>query len=128
MSDDLNKKIKQITDILGQDNIPDNLKSLLSLLVSPGTKQEPVLSQPEVPLIKEERREKLESDDNLELVRKIRNMMDRVSSTNDPGINLLNAIRPFLKKSRQNKLNKCIQIMHVSRLARYMDDNDKSGN
>ena len=32
MSDDLNKKVQQIAQLLGHDNVPDNVKELISLL------------------------------------------------------------------------------------------------
>jgi len=122
MSDDLNKKIKQITDLLGQDNIPDNVKGLLSLLASPNIKDE---SSPqksvEAPQYKEdrserserndryernernERNERSEIDENMEMLRKVRTVMDRLNTNNDPRVNLLTAIKPFLSSNRQKK-------------------------
>ena len=32
MSDDLNKKVQQIAQLLGHDDVPDNVKELISLL------------------------------------------------------------------------------------------------
>ncbi|MGB3990997.1 MAG: hypothetical protein WBL32_10715, partial [Acetivibrionales bacterium] len=32
MSDNLNKKVQQIAQLLGHDNVPDNVKELVSLL------------------------------------------------------------------------------------------------
>jgi hypothetical protein len=126
MSDDLNSKIKQITDILGQENMPDNLKGLLSLLTGPsGAKQEPSADMAQLPSAKEEQSGRNELDENLEMIRKVKKLMDRVSTTHDPRVNLLTAIRPFLNTTRQKKLNGCIQLLQMSSLAKFVDGSDK---
>lgn len=123
MSDDLNKKIKQIADILNQDTLPDNLKGLLSLLSSPGSSQES--PPPETPDIKEERTSKGEMDDSIDMIRKVKNVMDRMNSANDPRIGLLTAIKPFLSSRRQSKLNNCVNMIRLASVTRLMDDTNK---
>jgi hypothetical protein len=124
LSDDLNKKIKQITDILGQENLPDNVQGLLSLLTSSLNKEETSGKTSEKATYKEERSEKNEVDDNTELVRKAKKVVDKISNNNDPRINLLTALRPFLSNKRQQKIGNCIKILHMSRLTNLMDDHD----
>jgi predicted unusual protein kinase regulating ubiquinone biosynthesis (AarF/ABC1/UbiB family) len=122
MSDDLNKKIKQI---LGQENIPDNVKGLLSLLTNSSPKEEPAPHNMENQFsAKEERREKSDLEENLEMVRKITKVMDRVGTNNDPRINLLTAIKPFLSTSRQKKVGNAIKMISMSSVARLLDEND----
>ena len=120
MSDDLNKKIKQITDILGQENLPDNVKGLLSLLAGSGGKSEN--NNTEAVVQKEERTDKTELEDNIDMLRRIKKVMDRVNSHNDPRVNLLNAIKPFLNSKRQKSLNNCVKLLRVSGLTKYFDD------
>lgn len=125
MSDDLNNAIKQIADMLSQDGLPDSLKGLLSLLGSPDeSKQDSAKAEPQ-PQVKEEKTERGPGDENTEFVRNIRKMMDQVSSRNDPRVNLLNAIKPFLNNTRQNKLNSCINLLQLSNLNRFIEENDK---
>ncbi len=126
MSDDLNNKLKQLTDLLTQDNMPDNLKSLFSLLTGP-SKSEPSQKVEEAPVIKEPKEEPQNKNDfdTTDMVRKIRTVLDRVNTRNDPRVNLLTAIRPYMNNSRQKKLDNCIKILQVSTLARLMDDVDK---
>lgn len=131
MSDDLNKKIKQITDILGQENIPDNLKGLLSLLASSGGKEDSStereqpgkVEDPHTP--KEDKPRRSEMEESIEMVRRIKTIMDRVNTNSDPRINLLSAIKPFLNASRQKRISSCIKLLHVSSLTKYMDEFDK---
>jgi len=134
MSDDLNKKIKQITDILGQEKVPDNLMGLLSLLTSSGNNEEAAPSQESNPssreLValspKEEKSCKNELEDNVDMIRKAKKMMDKIGGVhnNDPRVNLLTAVRPFLNNSRQRKVGHCIKMLSMSKLTRLMDEKD----
>lgn len=125
MSEDLNKKIKQITDILGQENIPDNFKGLLSMLASPPESEEPVSRPAEHIPVKEDKSQRSEMEENLEMVRRVKKVMEHMNSNNDPKVNLLNAIRPFMSNSRQKKVNSCIKLIQMASLSRLMDDSDK---
>jgi len=136
MNEDLNKKLKQITDMLSQEDLPDNIKGLLSLLANASSNSEDsspkaidsrsanksVDSHP----AKEDRYEKSEPEDNsTDMMRKVKKVMDRVNTINDPKINLLFALKPFLNSRRQKKLNNCINLLRMSNLVRLMEDPDK---
>lgn len=125
MSDDLNKKIKQITDMLSQENMPDNLKGLLSLLTNSGEKADSSAKEADVHPAKEVKNEKNELNENIEMIRKVTKIMDKFNSANDPRINLLMAVKPFLNNKRQMKVANCINILRMSSVARIMDDYDK---
>jgi len=125
MSDDLNSKIKQIADIFGQDNMQDNLKGLLSLLGSSGNKEEIPQKANEAVPNKQEKASRSELEDNIELVRKMKKVVDKLNTKNDPRVNLLSAIRPFLNISRQKKLNNCIKLLQMSSLSSFMDESEK---
>lgn len=126
MSDDLNKKIKQLTDLLGQENMADNLKGLFSMLASSMNKEESAPKANENDAPKEERSGGSELGDSIEMMRKVGKIMERLNTTTDPNINLLHAIKPFLNNKRQQKLDNCIKLLQVSRLTRLLDEGDKS--
>lgn len=127
MSDDLNKKIKQITDILGQENMPDNIKGLLSLLAGSSSQNQPEEPKP-VDLVprKEDRTVRSEMEDNLEMIRKVKKLMDGMNRKDDPRINLLSAVRPFLNSTRQKKLNNCLKLLQMHNITKYIDEQDKN--
>ena len=127
MSEDLNKKVKQIADMLSQENLPDNLKSLLSLLAGSGGGEESSPKTKEPLQAKEEGLERSNLEDNIDMMRKIKKIMDRLNSSNDPRINLLSALKPFLNSRRQKKLNSCINMLRMSRLAKLFEDYEKGG-
>ncbi|PNT94025.1 hypothetical protein [Clostridium thermosuccinogenes] len=128
MSEDINNKLKQITDILGQDTLPDNIKGLLSLLASASnqakdnTQAKAVEAPPPMP--KEDKLETVEPDDNLDMVRKIRRAIDKLNTNTDPRINLLASIRPFMNEKRQKRVADCIKILQMASLVKLLEEND----
>jgi len=126
-NEDLNKKIKQITDILGQENLPDNIKGLLSLLAAPaassGESQPPKTN--ENPAFKEDKSARTEFEESVEMAAKVKKIMERLNTHNDPKINLLMALRPFMGDKRQKKINNCISLLRFSSLARLAEEQEK---
>jgi len=141
MSDDLNNKLKQLADMLnGNEKMSENLSSLISMLAnlramtsppkphrrrnlqrrtfnenkSPGfNKAENLPLQSDT---KENERNIDELQDNAEMMRRIKDVMDAMRNINDPRINLLTAIKPFLSSGRQKKLSNCIRLFQVTQI------------
>lgn len=67
----------------------------------------------------------LESAINPETINSALKAMDRIKSTNDPRINLLHAIEPFMNARRQQKIGNCIQLLQLSGLSRLLNDREK---
>jgi hypothetical protein len=125
MGDELNSTIKQITDLLNQETLPDNLKGILSLLGGQSNKQD---SPPKANEGKDVKHNNIESSDpasNGEKFDTIMRVMNSMNSANDPRINLLSALKPFMNKRRQKNINNCINIVRISKLATILDDNNK---
>lgn len=127
MSDDMNKKIQQIAELLGQETMPDNVKSLLSVLAGSLEKKE---SEPPAPKVedepaKEENPVPAETSNEPEILNRAKKLAGSLSSGNDPRINLLMAIKPFMNNKRQKKIGNCIQLLQMSSVARLLDNQDK---
>lgn len=127
MSDDLDKKIQQIAEMLGQDKVPDNLKSLVSLFASSLNNKESstVKTSEEEPATEVKIEQTASSEDNTEMVRKVKKLMSGLNTEVDPRINLLHAIKPFMNGKRQKKIGSAIQLLQMTSLARLMNNNDK---
>ncbi|MCR4435391.1 MAG: hypothetical protein QHH06_08635 [Clostridiales bacterium] len=125
MNDDLNKKIKQVADMLSQENMPENVKELLSLLTSSDNKDESSPKAVQMPERKDDKPNGSELEESLDMVRKVTKIMDRLNNTKDPSINLLHSIKPFLNAKRQKRLDGCIKLIQLSRLSRLMDESEK---
>lgn len=152
MNDDFNKKLKQITEMLGgNEKASENLSSLLSLLTNSNGKDqsttassntEPqkvktesnlkteanvgtVDSSPKLK-IKDEEISKNNFQDSAEMLRTVKTVMDTMQNMNDPRINLLTAIRPFLSSNRQKKVGNCIRLFQMTQLTKFMTDSENT--
>jgi hypothetical protein len=126
MSDDLNNKIQQIADVLGKESMPDNVKELLALLAGSLGSKEAASDKPGRELPAEESVKKQpESEDNTEMFRKVKKVLDKLNTGNDPRMNLLYAIKPFMNNRRQKKLSNCIQLLQMTSLSRLLNDHEK---
>jgi len=129
MSDEMGDKFKQIADMLGQNsnaNIPDNVKGLLNMLMSnSSTKEEsPQDATPEKPSTNGESA-RVDTDDVNDMARKMKKAMTMLNTPNDPKVNLLNAIKPYLNKGRQKKLQTCMKLMKMGSLTKLFDESEE---
>lgn len=129
MSDDMGEKFKQIAEMLGGQNsnvnIPENVKGLLNMLMSNSSTNDESPSEDDSneKSNTDEETAKEETDEANDLTRKVKKAMNTLSP-NDPKINLLNALNPYLNKHRQKKLKKCIKLIQMGSLARLFEDSD----
>lgn len=133
--EELNTKFKQIAQMLGQENVkvPDNLGSIISMLTNSSSKEQTPQKSEEQPPPQQDNKRKSEEppiqnnmDDNLEMMRKIKTIMDNMRNINDPRINLLTAISPFLNNSRQKKISNCIKLFQMTQVTRMMTEMEKN--
>lgn len=142
--DELNTKFKQIAQMLGKENVnvPDNLGSILSMLASSTPKEQTPSKQEEQPPPTESKSTKEDllpnntttntnnnnnnMDDNMEMMRKVKVVMDSMRNVNDPRVNLLTAISPFLNNTRQKKIGNCIKLFQMTQMTRMMSEMEKN--
>jgi hypothetical protein len=60
-----------------------------------------------------------------EMLDTAKNALQQINSANDPRINLLNAIKPFMNNRRQKKIGSCIQLLQVAGLSRMLNEKEK---
>jgi hypothetical protein len=154
MSDDLNKKVQQIAQLLGHDDVPDNVKELISLLStslekdrggdssskvgekvgdSPSeTDNSAVSAQPDSSIQNTPAQTSSPppaSEDyqavNRDVLNTAKSALNRLNAANDPRINLLNAIKPFMNSRRQKKIGNCIQLLQIASLSRQLNEREK---
>lgn len=129
MSDELDKKIRQIADMLGQENLPENIKGLLSLFTGSAAATGKSLPQAAAQTnsedsAKEEIGNRNEAVDSMEMLRRMKKIMDRLNLSNDPRVSLLSALKPFMSNQRQKKINNCINILRMASLAKILDEQE----
>lgn len=113
MSDELDRNLKQAMEILSQ---PEKLKGILELLGSSMGNQSSGQPQAEEPSAKTERSAPVHDlGNNMEFLSRAQDVM-RVLNSNDPRVNLLTAVTPFLSKNRQKRVGECVQFIRASKL------------
>ena len=60
------------------------------------------------------------------MLRTVKTIMDTMQNMNDPRINLLTAIRPFLSSNRQKKLGNCIRLFQMTQLTRLITESENT--
>ncbi len=56
---------------------------------------------------------------------KIKSIMDTLNKKNDPKSNLLYSLKPYLRKSRQAKLDQYVNILKISQVASLFSKNEE---
>lgn len=131
MSDDLGKKVQQIAQMLGQDDVPDNVKELVALIAASLKGDSPPegdSSQPQRSVSQSKPDTEISSNApslSNEMLDTAKNALRQINSANDPRINLLNAIKPFMNNKRQRKIGSCIQLLQIAGLSRLLNDKEK---
>ena len=129
MSDEMGDKFKQIAEMLGQNsntNIPDNVKGLLNMFMSnSGTKEDDPSEENSHKTRASEESSKSDSDDMADMARKMKKAMNMINTANDPKVTLLNAIKPYLNKHRQKKLQTCMKLMKIGSLTKLIEESDE---
>lgn len=136
MSEDLSKKLEAIADILNKDGVSENIANILSSLLASGGASDSASSSssggsapkaapqandsPSSPQSKPQN-----AQDTFEMFRKLSKLIDKTIPANDPRINLLNSLKPFVSNKRQQKINNCINILRMSSITRLLEENPK---
>lgn len=129
MSDEMGDKFKQIADMLGQNsnaNIPDNVKGLLNMFMSGNSTKEETPSD-DIPQKSDTKEEssRADTDEAADITRKMKKAMNMLNPASDPKVNLLNAIKPYLNKDRQRKLQTCMKLMKIGSLTKLLDESEE---
>jgi len=120
MSQDFNANIKGLEKILGK--LPDNLKDILSGLVKEDSGDTTVNANLGSHSVQNElfsRLDKgLKSDMglNMETIKNLSGLMNSMQNSKDEKIELISALTPFLRPSRQDKALSLVKVLKFSTL------------
>lgn len=111
MSDFLSSKLKQLEPLLSNKNMNDGISELLGLLQD---------QSKETSGENQNTKEKNITKDSLPQVLK---WVENVSSQQDPRVDLIHALLPFLSKERKEKASQCIKILKFVGLSKFFLEN-----
>lgn len=136
MGEDLSKKLESLAELLNKDGASENIANILSsLLSSVGASDSNNSSSSNTSTSKNTghsndssssaHSKSQNTQDTFEMIRKVSKLIDKTLPVNDPRINLLNSLKPFVSSKRQQKINNCINILRMSSITRLLEENPK---
>ena len=62
---------------------------------------------------------------DMNTVMKMKSIMDKMNTSNDPRTNLLNSLKPYLREERKSKLDQYANLMNVAKIAELFNSENK---
>lgn len=106
---DMSDMIKNISKMINDGNIPDDIKNIINNMKSNDTSStnssdDSSNSNSSIPNI------------DIETIIKMKSIFEKMNSTEDPRANLLRSLKPYLKESRKSKIDQYIQLFNMSKV------------
>ena len=118
--DDLFANVKKMVD---SGNIPDDIKQMMNN-VSP----EMVNNLGNMINSNNQSTQNSSQNGNLNLdmntIMKMKSIMENMNNKNDPRANLLYSLKPYLRDSKKDKLDQYVNLLNVSKIADFMNQNN----
>lgn len=119
MSDDISEMMKKMSEMLKNNEIPDNVKSIISNLSSKSSEAN-TSSENGNSFNKNSTSENSNSDFpdiDLNTMLKMKSIIDSMNKQqNDPRANLLRSLKPYLKPSRKEKVDQYIKLFSMGKV------------
>ena len=116
MSDNMSNLMNQISNMLNNNEIPDEIKNMMSNLSQNQKGSNTSSSHSNTASPNANSTSEQVPDIDIETIMKIKKVMDSMKETrNDPRANLLRSLKPYLKSSRQEKVEQYIQFLGIEK-------------
>lgn len=121
MGDDMSEMIQKVSEMLKNNEIPDNIKSMMNSFTSDQSSSS--ASQDTSSNTTENEGQKNSSDSfempniDLNTMLKMKSIVDSMNrQQNDPRANLLRSLKPYLKPSRKEKVDQYIKLFSMGKV------------
>jgi hypothetical protein len=116
---ELNDKIKQISELLKRDDLPEGLLDIISSISEQKNQSSmPTPTNNAETLLPESEASAVEPETHL----KLRNIINKVrGQSKDPRVSLLRSVKQFVGSSRQDSIDKCIKFLSFIELSQLID-------
>ena len=122
--DDLFANVKKMVD---SGNIPDDIKQMMNN-VSP----EMLNNLGNMMNSNNQANQNPPQNENFNLdmntIMKMKSIMENMNNKNDPRANLLYSLKPYLRDSKKDKLDQYVNLLNVSKIADFMNQNNNDNN
>ena len=105
MDDNMMDKLKGIL------NDPETMQSLSDMMGSLGGGQQKKQAETET-----------KAAQQMQMMMRVKDIMDRVNDTDDPRINLLTALRPYMRSNRASHMDRAIRMIQMTKITSILKD------
>lgn len=107
--------VEKLKSILNNGNIPNDFKDILSNLGNNNSENTSDSTNNDT---------KNNTNIDFETIMKLKSVMDKINSKDDPRAKLLISLKPYLKESRKNKIDQYIQFLNMSNVLNIFSNGD----
>ncbi len=113
MSEDMSNLMNQISNMIKNNEIPDEIKNMMNSLNSNASNSTESSSSQDT----SSSENKTMPEFDMATIMKMKKIMDSMKeSRNDPRTNLLKSLKPYLKESRKEKVDQYIQLFGMGKV------------
>lgn len=65
---------------------------------------------------------------DINTIMKMKSVMEKMNTSNDPRSNLLNSLKPYLREERKGKIDQYSNIMNIAKIAELLNNKENNSN
>lgn len=108
---------EKLNNIAGKNNVsPDMVNNLFNMLNNSNSSNNANNSSDSSNSNNNQSNENNSNGIDIETIMRMKSIIDKMNAKDDPRANLLQSLKPYLKESRQSKVDQYIQLMNMSKV------------
>ena len=116
-NEDMSDVFEKLNNIAGKNNVsPDMVNNLFNMLNNSNSSNNANNSSDSSNSNSNQSNENNSNGIDIETIMRMKSIIDKMNSKDDPRANLLQSLKPYLKESRQSKVDQYIQLMNMSKV------------
>lgn len=116
-SEDMSDVFEKLNNIAGKNNVsPDMVNNLFNMLNNSNSSNNANNSSDSSNSNNNQSNENNSNGIDIETIMRMKSIIDKMNAKDDPRANLLQSLKPYLKESRQSKVDQYIQLMNMSKV------------
>lgn len=116
-NEDMSDVFEKLNNIAGKNNVsPDMVNNLFNMLNNSNSSNNANNSSDSSNSNNNQSNENSSNGIDIETIMRMKSIIDKMNVKDDPRANLLQSLKPYLKESRQSKVDQYIQLMNMSKV------------
>ena len=116
-NEDMSDDFEKLNNIAGKNNVsPDMVNNLFNMLNNSNSSNNANNSSDSSNSNNNQSNENNSNGIDIETIMRMKSIIDKMNVKDDPRANLLQSLKPYLKESRQSKVDQYIQLMNMSKV------------